>query len=62
MSKLEDLVVLAFLIVVILMVPGGAYLMYLGFTSPIWPGIAETFVGFILVLAGLILDIILIVS
>jgi hypothetical protein len=60
MSKLGDLLILAMFIVIIALVPGGIYLMYVGFTSPIWPGIAEAFIGFILVLIGIILDIILI--
>lgn len=62
MSKLGDLLVVATFIVILMMVPGGVVLVCVGFTSPIWPGIAEAFIGFILAFVGIILDIILITA
>jgi hypothetical protein len=60
--SITDILALLLIVGIFALMPVGAFLVYLGFTSALWPGVGEAILGILLFLIGLIVCIAMVVG
>jgi membrane protease YdiL (CAAX protease family) len=60
--SLNDILALFLIIGIIALMPVGALLVYIGFTSSLWPGVGEALLGVVLFLLGAVIAFIVVID